>query len=122
MLLRYFYDEKLAQASYLVGCQATGEAIVIDPARNIEPFLTIAEQQGMRIIATAETHIHADFVSGSLELGSRTGAKAYLSDEGDQDWKYQFLDQIDHTLVKDGDTFKVGGITFKVMHTLNWYL
>lgn len=71
----------------------------------------------MKIIAAAETHIHADFVSGTLELASRLGTRAYLSDEGDQDWKYQFVDQIDHVLVKDGDSFKVGGITFKIMHT-----
>ncbi|MFN3633256.1 MBL fold metallo-hydrolase, partial [Exiguobacterium profundum] len=88
MLLRYFYDEKLAQASYMVGCQMTGEAIVIDPARNIEPYLQEAKKEGMNIVATAETHIHADFVSGSLELAKRTGSKAYLSDEGDASWKY----------------------------------
>ncbi|MBA4536554.1 MBL fold metallo-hydrolase [Bacillus aquiflavi] len=117
MLLRYFYDEKLAQASYLVGCEATGEAIIIDPARNIEQYLTAAEQQGMNIIAAAETHIHADFVSGTCELAVRTGATAYLSDEGDQDWKYQFLHKLNHVLVKDGDTFKIGGITFEVIHT-----
>ena len=61
MLLRYFYDPKLAQASYLVGCQQTGEAIVIDPARDVEPYLEAAEAEGMRIVGAAETHIHADF-------------------------------------------------------------
>ena len=60
MLLKYFYDEKLAQASYLVGCQAMGEAIVIDPSRNIKPYLAVAREQGVRIIGVAETHIHAD--------------------------------------------------------------
>ena len=117
MLLRYFYDEKLAQASYMVGCQMTGEAIVIDPARNIEPYLQEAKKEGMNIVATAETHIHADFVSGSLELAKRTGSKAYLSDEGDASWKYAFAKDIDAQLVKDGDTFKVGNVTLEVMHT-----
>lgn len=117
MFLRYFYDENLAQASYLVGCEATGEAIVIDPARNINHYVHIAEQRGMHIIGSAETHIHADFVSGTKELCARTGATAYLSDEGNQDWKYQFLDQVPHVLLKDGNTFKIGGITFKVVHT-----
>ncbi|WP_214794455.1 MULTISPECIES: MBL fold metallo-hydrolase [unclassified Exiguobacterium] len=117
MLLRYFYDEKLAQASYMVGCQMTGEAIVIDPARNIEPYLQEAKKEGMNIVATAETHIHADFVSGSLELAKRTGSKAYLSDEGDASWKYAFAKDIDAQLVKEGDTFKIGNVTLEVMHT-----
>ncbi|MBR3063637.1 MAG: MBL fold metallo-hydrolase [Exiguobacterium sp.] len=117
MLLRYFYDEKLAQASYMVGCQMTGEAIVIDPARNIEPYLQEAKKEGMNIVATAETHIHADFVSGSLELAKRTGSKAYLSDEGDASWKYAFAKEIDAQLVKEGDTFKIGNVTLEVMHT-----
>ena len=117
MLLRYFYDEKLAQASYMVGCQMTGEAIVIDPARNIEPYLQEAKKEGMNIVATAETHIHADFVSGSLELTKRTGSKAYLSDEGDASWKYAFAKDIDAQLVKEGDTFKIGNVTLEVMHT-----
>ncbi|STO08852.1 MBL fold metallo-hydrolase [Exiguobacterium aurantiacum] len=117
MLLRYFYDEKLAQASYMVGCQMTGEAVVIDPARNITPYLQEAEKEGMNIVATAETHIHADFVSGSLELAKRTGSKAYLSDEGDASWKYAFAKDIDSQLVKEGDTFKVGNVTLEVMHT-----
>lgn len=117
MLLRYFYDQKLAQASYMVGCQMTGEAVVIDPARNITPYLQEAEKEGMTIVATAETHIHADFVSGSLELAKRTGSTAYLSDEGDASWKYAFAKDIDSKLVKDGDTFKVGNVTLEVMHT-----
>ncbi len=101
----------------MVGCQMTGEAVVIDPARNITPYLQEAEKEGMNIVATAETHIHADFVSGSLELAKRTGSKAYLSDEGDASWKYAFAKDIDSQLVKEGDTFKVGNVTLEVMHT-----
>ncbi len=101
----------------MVGCQMTGEAVVIDPARNITPYLQEAEKEGMKIVATAETHIHADFVSGSLELAKRTGSKAYLSDEGDASWKYAFAKDIDSQLVKEGDTFKVGNVTLEVMHT-----
>ncbi|RJO96315.1 MBL fold metallo-hydrolase [Exiguobacterium sp. RIT452] len=117
MLLRYFYDEKLAQASYMVGCQKTGEAIVIDPARNIEPYLKEAEKEGLRISATAETHIHADFVSGTREFAQRLGTTAYLSDEGDASWKYGFASEIQARLVKDGEKFKVGNVTLEVMHT-----
>jgi hydroxyacylglutathione hydrolase len=117
MLLRYFYEQKLAHASYLAGCQATGEAIIIDPGRDIEPYLTAARAEGLRLVAAAETHIHADFVSGARELAERTGAKLYLSDEGGANWKYQYLAGYRHKLVKDGDTFKIGNIQFQVWHT-----
>lgn len=117
MLLRYFYDDKVAHASYMVGCQATGEAIVVDPARDVKPYLQVAADNGLKIVAATETHIHADFLSGSRELARQTGAKLYLSDEGDENWKYEFVDQYEHQLVKDGDTFKVGNILFEVLHT-----
>jgi hydroxyacylglutathione hydrolase len=117
MLVKYFYDEDLAHASYLVGCQASGEAIVVDPNRDVDMYLRAAEANNMRIVGAAETHIHADYVSGSRELAERVGATLYLSDEGDENWKYQFADQYDSVLLKDGDTFGVGNIKFEVMHT-----
>jgi hydroxyacylglutathione hydrolase len=117
MLLRYFYDEKLAQASYLVGCVATGEALVVDPARYIAPYLRAAEKEGLRITHVSETHIHADFVSGSRELAAVTGASLYLSDMGDANWKYTFADDTNVILVGDGDSWKVGNIKVEVLHT-----
>lgn len=117
MLLKYFYNQKLAHASYMVGCQATGEAIIIDPGRDLEPYLQEAEAQEMRLVAAAETHIHADFLSGARELAEQTGAKLYLSDEGDENWKYQYLQGYDHQLLKDGDIFKIGNIKFEIVHT-----
>ncbi|MGD8586069.1 MAG: rhodanese-like domain-containing protein [Chloroflexota bacterium] len=117
MLLRYFYNDKLAQASYFIGCQQTHEAIVIDPARDVEPYLQAAEAEGMRIIAATETHIHADFVSGARELAERCGATLFLSDNGDENWKYQYVDAYDHVLLKDGDTFKIGNIRFETFHS-----
>lgn len=117
MFLRYLYNQKLAHASYLVGCQATGEAIVVDPGRDIEPYLQEVEAQGMQIVAVTETHIHADLLSGARELAERTGARLYLSDEGDENWKYQYLAGYDYVLLKDGDIFKIGNIQFEVMHT-----
>ena len=117
MLLKYFYDDKLAHASYMVGCQATGEALIVDPARDIRPYLTAAAEEEMRIVGTAETHIHADYVSGSRELAARVGATLYVSDEGDADWKYQFVEGYSHQLLKDGDAFMIGNIRFEVLHT-----
>ena len=117
MLLRYFYDENLAHASYVVGCQATGEAVVIDPMRNITAYEELAAKENLNIVGALETHIHADFVSGSRELANRFGAVLYLSDEGDADWKYENLENINHQLLKDGDQFKIGNLVFEVMHT-----
>jgi hydroxyacylglutathione hydrolase len=117
MLLKYFYDQKLAHASYMVGCQASGEAIIVDPGRDIEPYLHEAEANEMRIIGITETHIHADFVSGARELAERTGARLYLSDEGDMDWKYRYLEGYDHQLLHDGESFLAGNVRFEVMHT-----
>ncbi|MFH1303755.1 MAG: rhodanese-like domain-containing protein [Planctomycetota bacterium] len=117
MLLKYFYDQKLAHASYLVGCQKTKEAIVIDPGRDIDQYREMAQREGVNLVAVAETHIHADYVSGARELADRFGTKLYLSDEGPAEWKYQFASQYDSQLLKDGDTFMVGNIQFEVMHT-----
>lgn len=123
MFMRMVYDEKLAQAAYLIGCQRTGEAIVIDPERDIDRYIDLAAANGLKIVATAETHIHADFVSGSRELAERIGAKVYVSDEGDADWKYEWLDKkvgggsYDYKLLKDDDTFRIGNIGFRAIHT-----
>lgn len=117
MLLKYFYDPALAHASYLVGCQRSGEAVVVDPGRDVEPYLAAAKREGVRVTAVAETHIHADYVSGARELADRVGAKLYVSDEGPAEWKYQFLDGYDHQLLHDGDEFLVGNIRFHTLHT-----
>lgn len=116
MLLKYFYDEKLAHASYMVGCQRTGEAVVVDAGRDITPYLEAAAKEDMRIVSAADTHIHADYVSGIRELGE-LGATLYVSDEGDENWKYQFLAGYSHKLLKDGDTFMVGNIKFEVFYS-----
>jgi hydroxyacylglutathione hydrolase len=63
MFLRQISDPHLAQYAYIIGCQRTGEAIVIDPERDIDRYRDVAAAEGLRITAVAETHIHADFVS-----------------------------------------------------------
>jgi hydroxyacylglutathione hydrolase len=117
MIVKRFYDEKLAQASYLIGCAATGEALVVDANRDVEQYIRMAEEEGVRITHVTETHIHADYVSGSRELAHRTGAQLYLSDEGGEDWKYAFAADARAILVLDGDHFEVGNIRIDVMHT-----
>ncbi|GGC39812.1 MBL fold hydrolase [Parapedobacter defluvii] len=113
MFFQHVYDKSLAQGSYVIGCQATGEAIVIDAQRDTDVYLEIAEQNNLRITHITETHIHADFLCGSRELAAVTGATMYLSDEGGADWQYQFP----HNGLKDGDVIKVGNLSLTVMHT-----
>jgi hydroxyacylglutathione hydrolase len=117
MLFRRFYDDQLAQASYLIGCQATGEALVIDPNRHLEPYLRGAEAEGLRITHVTETHIHADFVSGARELAHRAGARLLLSDEGGDDWRYRYATEAGAELLRDGRTFCVGRLAIQVVHT-----
>jgi hydroxyacylglutathione hydrolase len=117
MLFKYFYDPALAHASYMVGCQKTGEAIIVDPGRDVEQYIEAAAKEGMRIVGAADTHIHADYVSGVRELADRIGARLYVSDEGPAEWKYEFAKDYDHRLLKEGDTFSAGQVEFKVMHT-----
>src|SRR5215216_1301111 len=90
MLLRRLFDDKLAQASYLVICEHSKVALVVDPNRNVDQYIEAAARDNARIIAITETHIHADFVSGSRELAQKTGAQLYLSCEGGTDWQYAF--------------------------------
>ena len=117
MLLKRIYDESLAQASYLIGCPATGEALVVDPNRDVAQYVKAAADEDLTITHVTETHIHADFVSGSRELAKVTGAELLLSDEGGPDWKYAFAKEAGARLLHDGDTFMVGNLKFEVLHT-----
>lgn len=117
MFFRRFYDEGLAQAGYLIGCDQTGEAIVVDPGRDIAPYLEVAAAEQFRIARVTETHIHADFVSGSRELATRTGATLALSADGGRDWQYGFAAADGAELLHDGDRFSIGRVQFDVLHT-----
>lgn len=107
------YDETLSQASYIVGDTETKEAIVIDPKRDIDTYQEIAKANNLSISHITETHIHADFLSGSRELAAVTKAPLYLSDEGGKEWQYDFP----HQGLKDGDQIKIGKIIIDVIHT-----
>ena len=117
MFFRRFYDEGLAQASYLIGCERSGEAIVVDANRDTAQYLSAAAAERLRITKVAETHIHADFVSGSRELAKRTGATLLLSAEGGRDWQYDFAESDDATLLHDRDVFHADRVRFEVVHT-----
>ena len=113
MFFQHVYDKTLAQASYFIGCQKAGVAAVIDPKRDVDTYLEIAKQNNMKITHIMETHIHADFLTGSRELAALTGASLYLSDEGGEGWEYEF----DHVGLKDGSSFMVGNLKIDVLHT-----
>jgi hydroxyacylglutathione hydrolase len=116
MLFQRFYDPKLAQASYLIGCSATGEALVVDPTRDIDPYIEAAAAEGLRIAHVTETHIHADFISGARELAHRTGARLYLSGAGGPEWTYQYAHDAGATLLAEGSEIRVGQVSLRVLH------
>ncbi|EMY34340.1 Zn-dependent hydrolase [Arthrobacter crystallopoietes BAB-32] len=113
MLLERIYDEDLAQAGYFIGCQRKGEAVVVDARRDIHVYLDLARANGMKIVAVTETHIHADYLSGTRELAAATGADIHVSGEGGRDWQYGF----DAERLNDGDVISIGNITLQAVHT-----
>ncbi|PTA66752.1 MBL fold metallo-hydrolase [Deinococcus arcticus] len=116
MYFKRFYDTDLAQASYMVGCQKTGECLVVDPVRDIAQYVDEAKSQKLRVTHVTETHIHADYLSGSRELAKATGAKLLLSDEGGESWQYTY-DDGNQVKLHDGDTFMVGNVRIQAVHT-----
>jgi hydroxyacylglutathione hydrolase len=117
MILKHFFEPRLAQSSFLVGCGATAQAIVIDPIRRIDQYIEAAHAEGLRITAVAETHIHADFASGAPALARTAGATLYVSGEGGPDWQYDFAGQTGIRTVRSGGVFDVGRLRFSVLHT-----
>ena len=116
MFFKRFYDTDLAQASYMIGCQKTGECLVVDPIRDVQTYLTEAAAQKLRVTHVTETHIHADYLSGSRELADATGATLLLSVEGGPDWQYTY-DDGNRTPLHHNDTFMVGNVRVEALHT-----
>ncbi|HEX7022432.1 MAG TPA: rhodanese-like domain-containing protein [Trueperaceae bacterium] len=113
MFFKRIYEQELAQASYVIGCQQAGRAVVVDPRRDIGAYLEVAAANGLEIAAVTETHVHADYLSGARELAAATGAALYLSDEGGEDWRYRF----EHEPLHDGDEIAVGQVRLRAQHT-----
>lgn len=113
MYFQRVYDEDLAQASYLIGCQQTGEAIVVDGRRDTDVYRDLAAANGLQVTAVTETHIHADYLSGSREIADVFNATCYVSAEGGQDWQYDF----DAERLHHGDTITIGNIVLTALHT-----
>src|SRR5882762_8752231 len=102
-----FFVEGLAHASYMFG--AAGEAAVVDPKRDIEDYIETAAREKLRIVAILETHPHADFVSGHLELAQRTGAKIYVSHLAPATYERE--------AVRDGEVIRIGSLDIAVLET-----
>ena len=119
MYFNQVFEPRLAQNSYIIGCQETGEAIVIDPMRDIERYLEIALKDSLKIVAVSETHIHADYLSGLREFAERFGTLILVSNEGTEEWKYDWVvnSKYKFKLLKSNDTFQIGNIKFEVIHT-----
>jgi hydroxyacylglutathione hydrolase len=114
MLLERYYDDSLAQASYLLGCERTREAIVIDPNATTSYAST---RMRMRIKYVTETHIHADFLSWSRDLAAEEGAELLLSGHGGTEWSYKTDGAVKTRLLHDGDVITVGKLRLEVLHT-----
>lgn len=112
MKLQSFEVPGLSHYSYVIGCG--GQAVVVDPKRDVDTYLDYAAADGLRITHILETHIHADYCSGALELAGRTGAELWLSghDKG-EDFQYQFP----HHGFRDGEELKFGNVRMVAMHT-----
>lgn len=116
MFFKQFYDDNLSQASYLIACQRTGEAMIIDPIRDLTKYIEVADNEGFTITHAAETHIHADFASGIRDVANKIHANIYVSGEGKDELSYKNMPQQTH-FVKHHDTIYVGNIKLEVLHT-----
>jgi hydroxyacylglutathione hydrolase len=117
MIFKRFYDENLAQASYLIGCEKTREAIVVDPGLDADEYERAAAAERLRITHVVETHIHADFVSGSRGLADKIGGSLHLSAEGRGEWGYTENAMQGAIPLRDGDEIALGDVVLEAAHT-----
>ena len=109
MILRQFYLNCLAHASYLIGDESTGTAAVVDPQRDVDQYLVFAAEHGLQIRHVLLTHFHADFLAGHLELRDRAGAAIYLASGAQAEYAA--------TLLADGEALDMGRVRLVALHT-----
>jgi hydroxyacylglutathione hydrolase len=109
MFLKQITDDKIGCVSYLGYCFSCKAGYVIDPLENIEPYLQVASDNGIRITHIFNTHIQADHISGDKKLAKETGAKIYMHESAKVDYDFQS--------VKDGDMIHIGNPRVKIIHT-----
>ena len=104
-----YYLDCLSHASYLIGDETTGRAVVVDPQRDVAEYLADAKELGLTIELVIETHFHADFLSGHLELAKATGAKIVYSSVAETEFESMG--------VADGERYSLGEVTLEFRHT-----
>ena len=109
MKFTQYYLDCLSQASYLIGDETTGRAVVVDPRRDIDEYVRDAEAAGLTIELVLETHFHADFLSGHLELAAATGAEIAYSSVADTEFASRKL--------ADGERISLGEVELEILHT-----
>ncbi len=109
MLFNQYYLDCLSHASYLIGDETTGRAVVVDPQRDVSEYIADAEQAGMTIELVIETHFHADFLSGHLELAEATGARIVYSSVAKPEFEV--------ISVEDGERYSLGEVQLEFRHT-----
>ena len=109
MILKQFYLNCLAHASYLIGDEQTGTAAVVDPQRDVDQYLAFAAEHGLRIGHVFLTHFHADFLAGHLELRDRAGAAIYLGAAAKAEYAF--------TPLSDGDAVEFGRVRIAALET-----
>jgi glyoxylase-like metal-dependent hydrolase (beta-lactamase superfamily II)/rhodanese-related sulfurtransferase len=109
VVFKQLVDDDLGCASYVIGDEAAGEAVVVDPAYAIEPYLEAAEREGLRIVRVLETHTHADHVSGHGRFALEHGLPVAIHPVAEAEYP--------HEPIEDGDEVLVGSIPIRVIHT-----
>lgn len=109
MIIDQFVLPSLGHASYLIGSERTGRALVLDPRRDVDVYIDAARRRGLRIAYALDTHMHNDYVSGILELASRTGAELLASAMGTVEYP--------HRPLAEGDAIELGEAVLRVLHT-----
>lgn len=109
MIFTQYYLDCLSQASYLIGDEAAGQAVVVDPRRDVAEYLTDAQAQGLRIVGVINTHFHADFLAGHLELAAATGAWIGYGRRAETEFPVRHLD--------DGERITLGDVALEIMET-----
>ncbi len=104
-----YYLDCLSQASYLIGDESTGRAVVVDPRRDVDQYVADAEADGLSIELVVETHFHADFLSGHLELAAATGAQIAYSSVA--------APEFEHRPMADGERYSLGEVVLEFRHT-----
>src|SRR5690554_2916277 len=109
VVIRQLYLGCLSQASYLVGDRRAGRAVAVDPRRDVDEMLAVAREEGVTIELVVDTHFHADFLAGHLELAAATGATIAVGSRGRTEYPSRPLE--------DGEVIDLGGVQLEVLHT-----